>query len=285
MKSAPIADPVNPSIRMSGKSFQRIAEFIRREVGILMPVSKSTMVQARLGSRVRELGMESIDQYCEHLFSIGSKDAERIYLINAVTTNKTDFFREAQHFKHLTDKAVPELTRVRKSTVNIWSAACSTGEEPYTIAMVLSDYAMTRPGFVFRIVGSDISTKVLDVAKAAVYTRVQAAAIPPDVQRRYLVLEDGGKAVRVQPALRQTVSFRPLNLMASDYGVFEHFDVIFCRNVLIYFDPPTREAVINKLCRHLTAGGYLFIGHTESLGGLKVPLIPDSPACFRKRPN
>lgn len=293
------SEPVDPALRISPHSFGQLAEFITRELGIKMPESKVSLIQSRLLRRVRDLGLDSIDQYCDFLFSPAEAGAERIHFINAITTNKTDFFREPQHFQFLSEKVLPELERLKRGAldkrISVWSAACSSGEEPYTLAMILSEYTAGHPGFDFRILATDVSTKVLQTAKEGIYSARQIAPVPADFRRKYLLRGKAGHgqsghdrgnhspALRITPALRRRVSFHQLNFIDADYRVREMFEVIFCRNVLIYFDRPTQEAVINKLCRNLIPGGYLFVSHSESLSGLNLPLIPLRSSCFRKK--
>lgn len=275
------AESIEPSLRISARTFERLARFITGELGIKMPESKVSLIQSRLLRRVRTLGLASIDEYCEHLFSEAAGGEERAHFINAITTNKTDFFREPQHFKFLIETALPKLASRRLA---VWSAACSSGEEPYTLAMLLSEYATTSPGFEFRILATDVSTRVLKIAADGIYTRQQIEPVPRELRRKYLLNGKTGQnpPVRITPALRRTVSFHQLNFMDADYGVRDIFDVIFCRNVMIYFDPPVQQAVIGKLCRNLRPGGYLFVSHSESLSGLDLPLVTVGASCFRK---
>jgi chemotaxis protein methyltransferase CheR len=271
----------DPSVRISPKNFSRLARLVTSELGIRMPDSKLSMIQSRLLQRVRALGLPSLDRYCDHLFSDEAGSDEHSHFINAVTTNKTDFFREPQHFRILTETVLPHFGDRRTL---FWSAACSSGEEPYTLAMVLSEYAATRPLFDFRILGTDVSTKVLNKAKEGIYSAQAVGPVPPPMRRKYLLRSrDDLPRVRVNPALRKVVSLHQLNLMDADYGVRDMFDVIFCRNVLIYFDRPVQQAVIRKLCRNLIPGGFLFVSHSESLSGLDLPLIPLGSSCFRKQ--
>ena len=182
-----------------------------------------------------------------------------------MTTNKTDFFRESGHFDFLVEKALPEFAERNGSGRQflIWSAGCSTGEEPYTMAIVLSEYALTHPGFRFRIMASDISNIVLAKAELGVYSNDVVAPVSLPLRRKYFMRcrERSSEQVRVVPELRRLVEFRRLNFMDADYGIDEKADAIFCRNVIIYFDRPTQERILRKLANCLAPGGYLFVGH------------------------
>ena len=199
-------------------------------------------------------------------------------MINQVTTNKTDFFREPAHFDYLIGKTLPELTRSRK-TVTIWSAGCSSGEEPYTLAMVVKEF-----GCGFLILATDISTKVLDKAKLAVYDDEQVSPIPDPFKKKYLLKSKDPKKnlYRVTPELRERVRFRRLNFMDGDFGFREPIDIIFCRNVIIYFDKPTQERLLNRFCEQLAQDGYVFMGHSEALLGMDVPLMAVAPTIYRR---
>lgn len=272
---------------LSAETFMRFAQFITGELGIKMPESKLTMVHSRLLRRVRELKLNSVEQYSEYFFT-SSNSQEREHFINAITTNKTDFFREAEHFDFLTRIALPSLSRTASyrpgSRLKVWSAGCSSGEEPYTLAMVLSEYELEHPGFDFAILGTDVSTRVLDLARDGIYQESQTAPVPPELRRKYLRQghHQSQCLARVVPELRQKVTFHQLNFMAEDYGIRDMFDLVFFRNVLIYFDKPTQEAVINKISRNLRPGGYFFAGHSESLTGLNTALSCVQTAVFRK---
>lgn len=279
------SDAIDPCLRISPRCFERLSGLITSELGIKMSQAKVSMIQSRLSRRVRELGLKSIDEYSEHLFSAAGVETERPHFFNAVTTNKTDFFREPSHFTYLLETALPELGRKPNgSSLRVWSAACSSGEEPYTLAMLLSRYAEAHSGFSFSILATDISTRVLQIGREGIYNRNQIAPVPTELRRKYLLqAKDKGQAlVRLTPAIRQTVTFHPLNLMDPEYAVNGMFDIIFCRNVLIYFDRATQASVIGKLCKRLRDGGYLFVGHSESLSGMSLPLIPLGSSGFRK---
>jgi len=211
---------------------------------------------------------------------------EIVPLIDVVTTNKTDFFREPGHFDFLVEKALPDLTSRggNGKPLLVWSAGCSTGEEPYTLAMVMSEYAQSHPGFRFRILATDISTDVLAKAEMGVYSKEVVSPVPAALKRKYLMgsRDPGSSRVRVVPELRRLVEFRRLNFMDADYGLSERADAIFCRNVIIYFDRPTQERVLQRLSRHLVPNGYMFVGHAETLHDMDLPLAPVAPALYRR---
>jgi len=168
----------------------------------------------------------------------------------------------------------------------VWSAGCSTGEEPYTLAMLLKDFAGKYPGFNFEflILATDISTRVLEAAKRAIYDNEKVAPVPQEMKKRYLLRGKNDKKghVRIVPELREVVKFRRLNFLEDNYGMREPMDIIFCRNVIIYFDRTTQEKILNMFARQLSPGGYIFIGHSETLHGLDVPLVQVAPTVYRK---
>ncbi len=271
--------PHNTSIeRLRQSDFRRLADFIQDYSGIKMPPSKITMLEGRLRHRVRDTGAESLAAYCEMLFERNGLSAEAVHLIDAVTTNKTDFFREPEHFRILVQQALPTLLAERRAgdraRVKLWSAACSTGAEPYTLAMVLADWAEHLRGMRAIILATDLSSEVLTIARRAIYPEAMVSVVPPEFRQRYLLRsrDRSVRLVRIVPELRAWVRFERLNLMDEEYPFDHDFDVIFCRNVLIYFDKPTQRAVLGRLCQHLRAGGYLFLGHSESLAGMELPL-------------
>jgi len=243
------------------------------------------MLEVRIKRRLKTLNLNSYRDYCDYLFGHEGLKDEIVHLIDVVTTNKTDFFRESAHFDFLVDKALPELAeRIAGRSFVIWSAGCSTGEEPYTMSIVLSEYALTHPGFSFRILASDISNLVLAKAELGVYTNDVVAPVSPQLRRKYFMRsrEPGSEQVRVVPELRRSVEFRRLNFMDADYGLNEKADAIFCRNVIIYFDRPTQERILQKLSNCLAPGGYMFVGHAETLHDMDLPLMPVAPALYRR---
>ena len=276
------------SAALSRNDFERLSAFIRSECGIKMPEQKRVMLEARLRKRLRALGIESFGEYCDFLFSPEGLLQEKVHMIDVVTTNKTDFFREPKHFDYLVRHAIPELSRFRgagaRQPLSLWSAGCSSGEEPYTLAMVLTEYAESQPGFRFSVLATDISTKVLDKAFRGVYKEERAGLMPEAMKRKYLMRsKDRDKGLlRVAPELRSCVKFRRLNFMNNDFGIDESFDIIFCRNVIIYFDRPTQQKVLETICRHLRPGGYLFMGHSETLSSLSMPLVSVGSMVYRR---
>ncbi|MBF0284933.1 MAG: protein-glutamate O-methyltransferase [Magnetococcales bacterium] len=274
---------------LSEKQFKRLSEFIYSQCGIMMPPSKKTMLTARIQKRLRVLGLRSFAEYVDWVLDPGSSDDELINFIDIVTTNKTDFFREPSHFEYLVQNVLPELIRVEGAGVRrpltIWSAGCSTGEEPYTLAMVLQEFAERSPGinFTAQILATDISTRVLSKAQNAVYEMEKVQTIPLAMKRKYLLKSKDPmkKLVRFTPELRGMVRFRRLNFMDHDFGLREKMDVVFCRNVVIYFDRPTQEKLVNKFCRYMLPGAYLFMGHSETLNNLRVPVVQVAPTIYR----
>lgn len=265
---------------MSQKDFIRLREFIYSECGITLADVKKTMLEGRLQKRLRTLNLKSFSQYCDYLFSSHGVEEELADMIDQVTTNKTDFFREPGHFAYLRNKALPELSRLKRNLL-VWSAGCSSGEEPYTLAMVLQDF-----GCKFMVLATDISTKVLEKARLAVYDEERVAPVPPAFKRKYLLASKDRtkKLFRVVPELREKVRLRRLNFMDGDFGFREPIDVIFCRNVIIYFDKVTQERLLNHFCRYLAPHGYIFMGHSETLLGMDIPLVPVAPTIYRRKP-
>lgn len=281
---------ISSLITMSEAEFCRFGEFIHTKCGIKLPPSKKTMLEARLQKRLRCLGIKSFHDYGNYVFSQPGMKDELVHMIDAVTTNKTDFFREPHCFDFLVQVALPELVVNRKPGTQekfmVWSAGCSSGEEPYTLAMVLSEYAGRYPGFHFSILATDISTKALKTAIRAVYeeARVEPVPLPLPFNRKYLMVSKDKREgmVRIVPELRTLVKFQRLNFMDGDFGIPTPMDVIFCRNVLIYFDKKTQEELLNHLCRHLVPGGYLAIGHAEVITDADIPLKRVAQSVYRK---
>ncbi|GAW65818.1 chemotaxis protein CheR [Geoanaerobacter pelophilus] len=270
---------------LSARDFGRLSRFIYDTCGIKMPEVKKTMLEARLQKRLRALGMHSFTDYCDFLFSSEGLEKELVQMLDMVTTNKTDFFREPDHFHYLSQTVLPDWVRRHPgATLSIWSAGCSSGEEPYTLAMVLSEFALQNPGFDFRILATDISTRVLEKARNAIYQESQVEPVPFEYKKKYLLRSKDRSSgmVRIVPELREKVRFRRLNFMDEDFGMREQLDIIFCRNVIIYFDRPTQEKLLQRFHRNMKPGSFIFMGHSETLSGLDVPLVSVYPTVYRK---
>ena len=270
--------------RLTAADFRRVVTFILSATGIKLPPVKKTMVEGRLNRRARVLGIDSLTDYIATVFDSGDGDDETIHLIDALTTNKTDFFREPSHFDFLTRQVLPELA-AQGRPAKFWSAACSIGAEPFTLAMVLSDFAEGAPRWRFSILASDISTKVLAKAARAVFPEEMVEPVPHSMRQRFLLRSrDPAKSeVRMTPEIRNLVHFARINLMDDVYPVDHDMDVILCRNLLIYFDRATQEAVVRRLCSYLRPGGYLVLGHTDSVMGMALPLDGLGISIFRRR--
>ncbi len=272
---------------LNQKDFQRLSSFIYDELGIKMSDGKKTMLSGRLSRRLRALDLDSYTEYCDFILSPAGMEQELVHLISAVTTNKTDFFREETHFDYLTQTGIPTLEQKqqfdKRRKFKIWSAGCSTGEEPYTMAMVLAEVKAKSLNFDYDILATDISRRVLDVCQRAVYPLDQAKPVAATYRKKYLLKgrDRRNPQVRIVPELRRKVRFGRLNFMADDFGLPEKVDVIFCRNVIIYFDKQTQEILMRKFCRYLNRGGYLFLGHSESLHGYDTPLQQVAPTVYR----
>jgi chemotaxis protein methyltransferase CheR len=270
---------------LSERHFRTIAQLIEGQVGIKLPPGKRLMLEGRLQKRVRALNYSGVNEYVENVLSDGKFDNELTHLIDAVTTNKTDFFREPSHFDFIRQIVLPELVKTRRrADLKLWSAACSTGMEAYTAAMVFDDAIRDGMRFHFRILGTDISTAVLRIARTAIYTRDALAPVPPDFVKRYFLRSrnHGSDEVRVVPELRRQTNIMRMNLMDGNYPVDRDVDLIFCRNVLIYFEKGTQRKVVSRLCSHLRPGGYLLVGHSESMVHSIVPGLKQvQPTIFR----
>ena len=268
---------------LSDKEFEQLSTFIYSQYGIKMPPIKRVMLQGRLQKRLRQLNIPTFKDYCNYVFSQNGAE-EVIHMMDVVSTNKTDFFREPVHFEYLRETVLPEFINRGKRFVKVWSAGSSSGEEAYTIAITLNEFSETKRQIDFQIIGTDISTIVLNTAIEGIYKEARLEGIPLNIKHKYFLKsrDPDKKLVRVVPKLRAKVKFGRLNFMDTTYPINETFDVIFCRNTLIYFDRETQEKVISKLCNHLDPNGYFFLGHSESLTNMNVPLKSVKPTIYRK---
>ncbi len=269
---------------MTDKQFARLSGVVTSELGIKLAESKKTMLQTRLQKRLRALGLSSYSQYCDHLFKGNGMEQERPFLYDVVTTNTTHFFREPKHFEILTASVLPDLApSLAGQRLRLWSAGCSSGEEPYTLAMVMLEYARSFRGFDFEILATDISTQVLQHGSRGVYDLDKANSIPGPLVKKYLLRSKNPSQSKVKMGdeLRSRVKFRRLNFM-KEFSFKKPMDIIFCRNVVIYFDRAVQEKLFKKFCSQLGLGGYLFIGHSESITGMGLPVNQLAPTVYKR---
>ncbi len=270
---------VGENIALSQSEFHALRDLIRRYTGITLKEVKKSLVASRLGKQVRRLGLNSFQAYYEYLRTGDPKGVELVNMINAITTNKTSFFREPQHFDVFASFAAAIPGRIR-----VWSAACSTGEEPYSISItLLNRLGETRAKNDISIRASDIDTGVLETAEQGIYAAEAAEEFNESLRRRYLLRGYGKYAgsVMVKPKVRSLVHFERLNLMDSDYGPRAHFDAVFCRNVMIYFDEENQARVLERLTRVIRPGGLLFIGSAETLFRMREAVRPVAHSVYR----
>jgi chemotaxis protein methyltransferase CheR len=270
---------------MRENEFEFIRGLVYEHSRINLSPDKRELVSARLSKRLRATKLPTIGAYCELIRSEPDGD-ELAHLIDEISTNHTFFFRENAHFTFLQHTILPEM-QARASQenwprLNLWSAACSSGEEPFSMAMILADSLATS--WPWRIECTDISNRILARARAGVFRRESVEKIPPDLVRRHFQRGHGPQEgnYRIKPSLLAGLGFQQLNLLEGDAPFADPFQVIFCRNVMIYFDRPTQEELVQKLTRHLVPGGYLFVGHSESLTGIRHALQPVQPAVYRR---
>ena len=272
-------------IALKETEFNKLSRFIYDGYGIKLPLTKKTMLEGRLQVRLQQLQLKSFREYYDFVSSPNGKKAV-VHMVDRVSTNKTDFFREAAHFEFLTQVILPQHVQQHGTLrpLKLWSAASSSGEEVYTTCMVIEEFNRTQGMIDYTVHGTDISSEILKKATAGVYSSNSLTKLPLHLKERYFLRskDRSKKLVRVVPELRKKVSFSRLNLMQPYYGEASTFDVVFCRNVLIYFDRKTQEAVVRKQCQTLKKGGYFFLGHSESINGMDLPLQQLQPTIYQK---
>ena len=271
---------------ISKEAYAFLAELIYRYSRIHLGVHKQQLLTSRLRKRRVELRLKDFDAYCE-LLRARKNDDEIAFIVDAISTNHTHFFRERAHFDFLMQHALPELNRrvaASKEPIRCWSAASSSGEEVYTIAICFAEYEQLHKPLKWEILGSDISYRMLDKAQAAVYEQSRLELPSPELLKRYFQ-KGSGKfegSCRVKEMLRKKVTIKRVNLFEPSYPISAEQHLIFCRNVLIYFDKPSQSELIRKLSLQLAPGGYLFIGHSESLMGIEHRLRPLGHGIFMR---
>lgn len=271
---------------MDDESFDKLSSYVTQEYGIKLPPTKKSMLESRLNKKVTSLGFDSYQPFLKYVFGKEGKLKELPHVIDLITTNKTDFFREPAHFDYLTRRFLPDyLQNNRHHPLKVWSAGCSSGEEPYTILMVLEEFKKASGSFNYSILASDICTRALQAAYQGIYSSDRISMIPDDIKRSYFLKgkDPSNPLVRIKPEYRKKINYRKINLIHNFHGTTTmNFDIIFCRNVLIYFDKAVQEKVINRLAGCLKPGGLLFLGHSESTMGMKVPFKQISPTIYQR---
>jgi chemotaxis protein methyltransferase CheR len=271
---------------LTDRDLLTIRRLVYEKSGIMLHEGKGALVMARLQKRLRAGGFRSFRQYIRHVQGDESGD-EMTALIDAIATNHTSFFREPRHFGFLRDVVLPQLVaRKDNGQIHGWSAACATGEEPYTIAMTLFEQFGADTARRVKLLASDLSTKALTAARAGVYKPQRMADVPREVARKYFEHAPGAPlgSMRLSEPIRRLVEFQQLNLLDT-VAPRPIYDFIFCRNAMIYFDRPAQQQVVNMLERQLAPGGYLFISHAESLNCIHHGLTWIAPAVYRRSPQ
>jgi chemotaxis protein methyltransferase CheR len=268
-------------IEITDQVFQRLAAFVKTNFGIHLSKDKKMLVMGRLGCVLRSLNMDNFSDYINFVITDGSGEAARTF-VNRITTNHTFFMRESDHFDFFKNQVLPALLpRIRDKDLRIWSAGCSTGEEPYTLAMLIDEYlGKDKQGWDTTILATDISEKVLAHAARGIYSDESVMQLPKRWKLTYFI-PHGTNQYAVTNAIRQEVLFRRFNLM-DPFPFRKKFHVIFCRNVMIYFDSNTRRMLTQKFYDMLMPGGYLFIGHSETINRLETNFKYVRPAVYRK---
>ena len=247
---------------LSDEIFYKIKDLIYKKIGVNLKDSKKTMVKSRLLKRLRTLNLDSFEKYCNYL---NNNSDELVILYNLLTTNVTHFFREKHHFDYLKNSVLPEIEKRNDKIIRVWSAGCSSGQEVYTLSIVLNEYFNSN--WKLKILGTDINTDVLKVARKGVYSEQSVENIPYKLLHKYFLLGSGKNKgfFKVKDKLKRNIKLGRLNLKDNSYPIKKKVDIIFCRNVFIYFDKKTRNEILNKFYRNLKEGGYLFLGHSESI--------------------
>ncbi len=269
---------------LSDRLFEQFSELVYRECGINLHSGKKSLLQARLNKRLRATGIRDYDSY--YAFLISKDDPQEIVnFLDCISTNLTYFFREQQHFDFL-NNILSDLTsynsKHNNKRIRVWSAGCSTGEEPYSIAMCILSCVAEYNNFDIKILATDISTRVLSIAKQGIYSLDKLKNVSIELRNKYFRKRNGSSAeYEVTNDLKNLITFSRLNLK-EQYPFKGPFDIVFCRNVMIYFDKNTQEHLVNRMASYLAPGGYLFVGHSESLMGLNHDLSYVKPAVYRK---
>ena len=276
---------------LTDREFKLFQSLIHKEAGIYLSEVKKALLVGRLSRRIRELGLDSFEAYYRHVME-GPNPAERVELINNICTHETQFFREPRQFEFLEQTLAPRLRAeadagTRPKSIRAWSAACSSGEEPVSMAMSLLYHFPASAGWTVDVLATDISTRVLDKARAMTWPIERAGQISPAYLKRFMLrgTRDQQNRMKAGPEIRSVVRFQQLNLQDDSYAVGDAFDMIFCRNVLIYFNATTKEHVVSRLLGRLAADGLLFLGHAESVTGMRDQPRAVIPTVYTRTPR
>lgn len=281
--------PLPGTMHITDKEFQAFRKLIFHEAGISLSDAKRALVASRLARRLRHFGFTSYTQYYNHLMDQDPDGHERVQMVNCLTTNKTNFFRESHHFTFLREHVLPWLQeQVRQGTparMRFWSAGCSTGEEPYSLAMTVREALPSLANWDLRILASDIDTSVLQAAERGIYTADRLDGVSDAQQRRHFLRGRGQweGTYQVKPELQQIITFRRINLNEEPWPIRTRFHVIFCRNVVIYFNRETQRRLFERFADALEPNGYLIVGHSEALVGLSERFLPLRGSVYRLR--
>jgi len=283
-----MADERHEDHSLSTKEFKFVCEYVHSTTGIMLNESKREMVYRRFSRIIRERKLDSFSDYC-HLLQTKSEEEEN-YFINAITTNLTSFFREKHHFDYLREHEIPKIiarenkAREQKKSIRIWSSASSTGEEPYSIAITLLEAMQSQlPQWDVKILATDIDSNVLAKGAAGIYDKSRIEDLSKEMQQQYFIQGTGAnsKNVKVSKQIRDLITFKQLNLL-HEWPMKGLFDVIFCRNVIIYFDKPTQQELFARYYEYIKPGGLLILGHSENLGAYQTYFSNGGRTVFRK---
>ncbi len=282
-------EPYRTEYSLTLHDFERISRLLQDQYGVVIPLSKRTQLSVRLHKRLHALEMTSMSDYVERLLDPVDGVDELAHFVDTVTTPRTDFFYEQHQFEYLVQHVIPDLIRTSGVGVQrplmLWNAGCASGEEPYTLSMVLNEFAVHYPGigFKYRILATDPSSRELDKAKAAIYEADRVASIPLPIKKQYMLKsrDRAKRIVRIANDVRQSVSFRRLNILDQGFTLREKMDVLFCRHVLKYIDQWKRQQVLQKLCQHVTPGGYIFLDTNDHVETTGLPITLAGSAVYR----
>jgi chemotaxis protein methyltransferase CheR len=265
---------------LTKEQFKKISGLLYKLCGIHLVDGKQALVRARLIKRLRALNLKNFDEYLEYIES-DQGYVELNYMVDVMTTNKTHFFREPAHFKYLSEVILPKM---RKNKMRFWTAACSSGEEPFSLGIIIHEKVKNLPSMDIKILGTDISYQMLEKARKAVYGEEIVRDVPPLYLQKYFIKipDNGAYLYQVKNNIRNLVKLAWLNLIMDPWPMKGPSDVIFCRNVMIYFDRPTQENLINRFWNFLVPGGFLFVGHSEGLSAVSHKFRYVRPAIYMK---